>query len=39
MLTIGCETNKIRSLKNDLSKCFAWKDLGLAKEITGMSYL
>jgi len=37
MLTIGRETNnKIQSLKNDLNKSFARKDLGLAKQISGM---
>ena len=36
MLIVGHDANKIKSLKNELSKAFAMKDLGSAKQILGM---
>ena len=36
MLIVGQDTNKIEKLKRDLSKSFAMKDLGPAKQILGM---
>lgn len=36
MLIIGQNTNKIGRLKEELSKTFAMKDLGSAKQILGM---
>lgn len=36
MLIVGHDTKKIQSLKKDLNKSFAMKDLGPAKQILGM---
>ena len=36
MLIIGHDTNKIDKLKGELSRSFAMKDLGHAKQILGM---
>ena len=36
MLIVGQDTNKIEKLKKELSKSFAMKDLGPAKQILGM---
>ena len=36
MLIVGQDTNKIEKLKKELSKSFAMKDLGRAKQILGM---
>ena len=36
MLIVGHDIQKIESHKKDLSKCFAMKDLGSAKQILGM---
>ena len=37
MLIVGHDTKKIESLKKDLNRSFAMKDLGPAKKILGMS--
>jgi len=36
MLIVGRDTSKIDRLKEELSKSFAMKDLGLARQILGM---
>ena len=36
MLIFGCNTSRINLLKKELSKSFAMKDLGPAKQILGM---